>query len=323
MVENRLKKFYYLFKLMEIFIEKKEISVYDDEVRAKLDNCSIKTLERYLKDLESMYDHIITIKRGKKKVWKLIKVSDIIEEFIKNSNDLYTLFELAREFDPTIFKELEQNTLKKLSSNESIFIFKNSIMEEIKEEKTKAIFNDLKQAVRNKEYRDIHYYYDKDIYLKDVKPIKLAFLDNNWYLAAVTKEDKFRFLRLSFIKKVQKRYTQGRFQKANIQPFLDFLKNVQNSMTHFGVPPKTAILQAKPQIAKYFKKGMKPYFPSQQFIKELDDGSVLFSIDYTQNLEILPFIQKWLPNLIILKPLELKNALLDNIYKSIQNYAQS
>jgi len=89
-------------------------------------------------------------------------------------------------------------------------------------------------------------------------------------------------------------------------------------MTLFGVTPKTAKIKANPNIAKYFKKGMKKFLSSQKFEKELKDGSVIFSVTYTQELEVLPFIQRWLPDLIILSPEELKTTYKEKLKKMIE-----
>jgi len=65
---------------------------------------------------------------------------------------------------------------------------------------------------------------------------------------------------------------------------------------------------------------MKKFLPSQTFKKRLDDGSIIFTINYTQELEILPLIQKWLPDLIILKPQELKDAYIKKLNDTILNH---
>lgn len=77
-------------------------------------------------------------------------------------------------------------------------------------------------------------------------------------------------------------------------------------MTLYNIPKHIARLKAVGNAIKYFDKGMKPFLASQKFEKTLEDGSVVFTIEYTQDLEILPFVQKWLPNLIVLEPKELK-----------------
>ena len=69
---------------------------------------------------------------------------------------------------------------------------------------------------------------------------------------------------------------------------------------------KTAYLKASPKVAHYFKKNMKQFFPSQEYIKTINDGSVEFSIKSTQPMEILPSIKQWLPEITIIKAQELK-----------------
>jgi len=308
-----------LFKLMERFLTQKEISSYDEALLQEF-KCDKKTLERYLKDIESLYSHIITIKQSRKKVWKLVSVSDIFAEFIKNSEDISQLFLMAQEFDPYIFKELEQGTLSKLAkSDENVFLFKNSIMEEIQSSKEKAIFKKLKSAIANFEYRDIVYRYNETIIHKNVKCIKLVFIDNNWYLILVDEAQKLLFRRLSFIIEVHYA-SKTAFHKKDIKPYLDFLKTVQNAMTLYGVEPKRATIKATPMVAKYFDKDMKIFLPSQNFKKKLADGSVLFTLNYTQELEILPLIQKWLPDLIIVEPPELKEAYVKKLQSTLEHY---
>jgi hypothetical protein len=53
---------------------------------------------------------------------------------------------------------------------------------------------------------------------------------------------------------------------------------------------------------------MKKFMSSQKFFEKVDD-EVVFTLEYTQELEILPFIKRWLPDLIILEPKELKDRL--------------
>lgn len=48
-----------------------------------------------------------------------------------------------------------------------------------------------------------------------------------------------------------------------------------------------------------------------------NDGSVVFSVDYTQVLEILPFVKQWLPELEILEPKELKDAYAEDLRKAL------
>lgn len=308
-----------LFKLMERFLVQKEISSYDEDIIDEF-ACDQKTLERHLKDIESIYAHIIVIKRGRQKVWKLVSVSDIFNAFIQNSEEISQLFLMAQEFDPEILKELEKGTLSKIAKNdENVYLFKNSIMEEIQSQETKVLFRNLKQAIKNNEYRDMVYAYGDSKAYKNIKCLKLVFMENNWYLVFINEEKKLEFARLSFIEKVTYA-AKNSYQRKDIEPYLDFLKNIQNAMTLYGVKPKEAIIKATPHIAKYFEEHMKKFLPSQTFREKLEDGSVLFSVRYTQELEVLPFIQKWLPDLIIMEPKELQEAYKNKLESSLKNY---
>ena len=312
------KKTQALFKLMEHFLIQKEISSYDERILDEF-GCDKKTLERYLKEIEELYTHIVTIKRGHKKVWKLVSVSDVFEEFLKNSDDLSDLFLMAQEFDPSVFKELERGTLAKIAKDDEVFLFKNYIMEDLQSMESKAIFKNLKQAIARHEYRDIVYVYNNEVMHKNLKCIKLLFINNNWYLVGVDDEKHLHFRRLSFIKEV--RYSKkNSFQKHEVKVYLEFLSSVQTAMTLYGVTPKKATIKALPCVAKYFKKGMKKILPSQKFIKVCDDGSVLFSLAYTQELEVLPLIQKWLPDLVVVAPQELKEAYAKKLEEAFKNH---
>jgi len=313
------KKTKALFKLMERFLIQKEIS-NNDAYLLDAFACSYRTLERYLNEIEESYDHIISIKKGHRKVWKLVSVSDIFEEFIKNSEDLSQLFLMAQEFDPEILKELERGTLSKVAKNdENLFLFKNSIMEEIQSDEAKELFKTLKRAIKNHEYRDIVYHYDKESIYKNEKCLKLIFIDNNWYLVVIDGEGVLRFRRLSFIFAV-KYSNKSSFQTKEIEPYLEFLKNVQNAMTLYGVEKQVATIKATPTIAKYFDEGMKKFLPSQTFKSKEEDGSVVFTLEYTQPLEVLPFVQKWLPDLIIVESLELKEAYRKKLLSALEQH---
>jgi len=64
---------------------------------------------------------------------------------------------------------------------------------------------------------------------------------------------------------------------------------------------------------------LNSFLSSQKFIEKQDDDSIIFTVDYTQNLEILPFIQSWMPNITIVEPQELKEAYLKKLQEAVNN----
>ena len=95
--------------------------------------------------------------------------------------------------------------------------------------------------------------------------------------------------------------------------------NLQNAMTLYRVEPKIATLKASKFIARYFEDGMKKFLSTQKFKEKLEDGSIIFTIKYTQPMEILPLIQKWMPDLTIIEPQELKDEYIKKLNQAIKN----
>ncbi|WP_151899678.1 WYL domain-containing protein [Sulfurimonas hydrogeniphila] len=305
----------YIFLLEEFERrQNKTLDAYDEVLLYEL-NLSPKQLGRLLDELKQHFDNIEKFKNGKKNIYKLIKPIDIFTEAFKNSNEIGWLLQMAHEGDPEIFKDLEKLTKK----DKHLYMFKNTPFEDISNLESKQSFSRLKRIIEAREYAKLTFMYDETVY-DNLKCLKLVFMDNNWYVAYADSEDKLRFGRISFIKRVDFGSRVGHFQPSSVQKHLNFLENeVQNSMTLYGVEKKVATLKALTPIAKYFKKDMKKFLTSQTFLEELADGSILFSVTYTQELEILPFVQKWLPDLIILEPQELKEAYEKKLQNGIKN----
>jgi len=314
------KKVLALYKLIKLFVERKELTADDPYILNMLE-CSQRTLERYFKELQDIYGHIITIKRVRKKYYKLVSISDIIEEFIKHSDDISELLQMAREFDPEILKDLEKSTLKKLATKDnSIFVFRNYTMEGLSDPKVKEYFNYLKGAIKKDKSLNISYKLGKEsFFFSGAKPLKLVFINNNWYVAIVYDKKELQLLQLNFITDISKSNLKVKIEYKDLESYLSFLKYIQSALTLYGKAKKVAKIKATPNVAHYFREHMKKLLPSQKFIKECEDGSVIFSLEYTQELEVLPLIQKWLPDLIILSPKELQRAYIKKLQTTLEN----
>lgn len=142
--------------------------------------------------------------------------------------------------------------------------------------------------------------------LIDAKCLKIVFTDSNWYLAIEDAEGNFRLLRVAFIVSLSK--SSKKYEEKILKEYETYFNKIQNAMSLPSKPTQIALLKASPKVAIYFKEGMKLFFPTQKFKKKLEDGSVIFSIDFTQDMEILPFIKKWLPDIEILEPKDLRET---------------
>ena len=283
--------------------------------------CSTRTLKRYLETLNDKYGLKQTILDRVTYYSLETKVSNVVHEYLSTSEDMTWLIQMINSSDRTLFSKLEEDTKERLenilSSEKDIFLYQNSPFELLERKEHNQVFRALKSAVKNNEYRDIHYEYNNYVVLEEVQCLKLIFMENNWYVAVATKAKKVLFLRISFIRKIE--YSSKiSYQSKQLDLYRDFFKTFQNPMTLFGEKKQTAHLLASPKVAKYFKADMKKLLTSQKFIEERSDGSVEFTLEYTQSMEILPLIKKWLPDLKILSP----KILDDEFRASLEAYLQ-
>ena len=275
-----------------------------------------RAFKRLLEHLKDRYPQIQTQKIGTTTYYFLEQDSSkIFYEYISTSEDISWLVQMISENNRGLFNKLEEDTKKRLSNiltrEKDIFLFHNSPFDTFKTEKSKIIFNSLKEAVKNNQYRDIHYNFNNYKVLKDTKCLKLIFMENNWYVAVTTyieNSERLLFLRVAFIKEVKKS-NRNRYQASQLKKYEEFFKTFQNPMTLFNVQKSKAHFLASSKVAKYFKPNMKKHFLSEKYIKENSDGSVEFTVEFTQAMEVLPFVKKWLPDIKIISPKHLKEQL--------------
>lgn len=320
------KKIFHIFTLMAKLADGMELYAQDRNLSSELD-VDERTLRRYLDDIHQLYNDIVLTEKKSKEfaerkvtVYRVVDpkkdVSDVLRFFLENDNDLGWVLQLLQEQDPTLLdnagdaKEAIENAIKKESD---IFLFNSRPFEMLQDPLLQNIFKNLKSAVSRHEYRNVDYHSGEFKQYRDVKCLKMIFTQNNWYLAGETEDERFKWFRISFIKNVS--YSRkNSYQKSVLGKYTDFFEHFENAMSLHGVPLMTAKVKALHHVARYFDEGMKPFFKSQRFICKHDDGSVDFSIDYTQPLEILLIIRQWGSSLQILEP----QALIDAYVKDLE-----
>jgi hypothetical protein len=292
----------------------KKLTAYDNALKERL-KLSPRQIDRLLAELADEFDNIVLLDGTRKKIYHLVRPIDLFVEAFDKSDEIGWLFSMAHDGDPEVFKELEEFT----SESKHIYKFKNTPFEDVTTLEQKDIFKKLKRAVQNREYIKMKNKFS-DIEYDNLKCIKLLFIDNNWYLAFIDEDEKLRLSRVSFIHRVDYATKINSFQPSSIAKQMEFLDNkLQNAMTIYGENTKIATLKATGFIARYFEDGMKKFLSTQKFKDKLEDGSIIFTVEYTQYIEILPFIQSWMPNLTILEPQELKDEYLNKLKETITN----
>ena len=220
------------------------------------------------------------------------------------------------EYVNDILNKYEKEVSRQLREDSDVFLFRTNPLEVLQDEPSKRYLSELRNAVINREYRDIEYkYIDKKEILINTKCLKIVFTDGNWYLAIEDAAGNFRLLRAAFIVSLSK--SSKNYQSKILYKYKTHFNKIQNAMSLPSKPSQRAILKASPKVAIYFQKGMKLFFPSQKFKEILGDGSVTFTIDFTNDLEILPFVKRWLPDLEILEPQSLRDVFREHIKISL------
>ena len=171
------------------------------------------------------------------------------------------------------------------------------------------LLKDLENAVHNRRYLKVNYktINGSEIYL--LKPYKIVFMNENFYLASENPDDRYRFtmLRISQINSVE-------LQKEQFHHNYDikeFIKHLQTPFplykTQFREHLIKVIVQVNKNQVKYFK--LKKHLPSQTIEKENEDGSAVFSFTVTQEKEMEEIVKKWIPDMKVIEPLSLKNKI--------------
>jgi predicted DNA-binding transcriptional regulator YafY len=300
--------------LLEHLYKEAMADPHDTHLQEKIDNLSAKQITRDLRALAARFDSIVETKEGRRVVFKLVKPVDILAEAFKSDKlGLGMLFEMAKAGMPDIFDEFTDVALR----TNKPYLFFHTPFEDIETLENDDNFKSLKNAVERHEYRHIFLKGGKSF--KDVKPVKLIFSEGNWYIAYVDGKE-LRMSRINFIDKVVYATKNG-YRPSEIEHYLSWLETkFQNPFSRYDKKRKTATLYARPNIAFYFQEGMKRFFPTQRFLEKTEENGVRFSVDYTQPMEILPFIRRWMPDLIIEAPQELVDAHKESLRKALDVY---
>ncbi len=70
------------------------------------------------------------------------------------------------------------------------------------------------------------------------------------------------------------------------------------------------------EVSRFFIR--KPLSNTQRVIKQYDDNSMEIEVIITDMMEIIPTIQKYMPYIQVIEPLELKNEVIKNINKYLK-----
>jgi predicted DNA-binding transcriptional regulator YafY len=267
----------------------------------------IRTIQRDLKILKEFFPNIIQTKKG---CYKLLSNHEL-KAIFDDPKEVKSLIEILSLIDSDSLTLLKDKKFDYLKSNYSkIYYFFENPIEDLKKLK---FLEELKDAVLFQKYCDIVYEERDRKDLKDIRPYKILYAKNNWYLAAHTNNYKlnygFKRFRINFITDVK---IKSKTFKKDIE-IVKHIENFQSLFEDFKTPQYEVILEASPNIERYFR--VKKYLKSQKILEQKEDKSLLLSFKINNDMEIIPLIKTWLPDLKVISPTSLREKILEDIEK--------
>ena len=285
------------------FIKNEELS---SKELAKYYNTTSRTIIRDIEKLNSFLDNSI-VPNHQTKLWKYAKDGKSVllnedEHLILNILD-QACIEQGAEFHASALKLFD-----KFQDSLHNTIYNNIDSEDI--EGIKPLLAKVENAVFTKNKISLTYK-NKD---KIVEPLKLANFDGYWYLIVQDEMDSriksFYFKDISNIK-----ILNDVFMLNNNSIELK-LKNAINTYFRVDSIPYEIKIFVDKDIAHIFKR--KPISKTQTILKTYNDGSFDLSVIITNDMELIPRIQQFIPYLKIIEEDENSKRIVKTILENLK-----
>ncbi|RLA84292.1 MAG: hypothetical protein DRG78_01905 [Epsilonproteobacteria bacterium] len=203
---------------------------------------------------------------------------------------------------------------KKINELNNIYEFKNKPFENAKSDS--KIFKILERNIKNQKCIIIEYPVEDKLQKIEVKPYKILFINENFYLACEIEHEDYSFsmYRISKIKTIEdisktfhKNLDIDNFIKDIQTPFSIYQNNYKENQVE-------VIVEVDSKKAFFYKS--KKHLKSQEIIETKENGNLIVKFTVTQELEIEELIKKWIPYVKVIEPLSLR----DKIYNELSAY---
>jgi len=170
-------------------------------------------------------------------------------------------------------------------------LYRVSSLEKIDDFKDEIVL--IKYAIKQKQEIECSYRDKRRI----LQPLKILNFDDFWYLINFDTQYKdIRKYHLNSIKDIKLLDSSFEVDTNSLKKF----NNAINAWFKPDIEPYVVILYVDSIIAKYFKR--KPISKTQRLLKTYKDGSVELELFITDDMEIIPTIQKYLPHIKVIEP---------------------
>ncbi len=273
---------------------------------------SEKTIRRDLDVIKEYFPNAFELIRGAKGERSCYKA--LTNNSIENLLNPETLSLLVQTFSmaqrSNLFEMFQINSddknilEKKISETNKLYSFKNKPFETKKDDF--AIFKALESAIKFQKYINITYIVGNEKKVFEVKPYKIVFMQENFYLACEIETEtlEFAMYRISKITTIED--TSKTYQR-NPQ-ISDFIDDIQTPFARYSSNYKSKLIEVLLEVdsSKAFFFKAKDHLKSQRILETKENGNVLVQYKVTQEMEVDQLIKSWLPNIRIIAPISLK-----------------
>jgi predicted DNA-binding transcriptional regulator YafY len=240
---------------------------------------NLRTIQR---DINVRLAFLPLIKEGSKVSLESSALGRLTISDIRNFANVCGVKELFPSLDNSFITAILSNTY-----NSSYLIKGHNYEDKIDVQPLMTKFNDYiaSHSLVNFNYKGKEY--------KNVQPYKLVNAKGIWYLAAVDKE-KLKTFHLAKITNQLKLFEQFE-PNNNIHEIIE-----KEDGIFFSEDKMEVVLKASARIAHYFKR--RSILPNQVIEKELESGELIISVKVAQEIQIIPLIKYWIPELDVISP---------------------
>ncbi len=204
---------------------------------------------------------------------------------------------------------------KKIKEYKNTYEFKNKPFENSSTDMT--LFKKLEQAIYHKKELHIEYVVFSKVKSMEVKPYKIIFMNENFYLACEVEHKDYTFSLFRVSKIISAEFTKRTFYQN--REIVKFIVDMQTPLARYRPNYKEHLVEIMVEVSKskaqYFKA--KKHLASQKIIEEKDNGNLILSFIVTQTLEVEETIMKWIPHIRVVSPIALKHSIEDKLKKYI------
>ncbi|MFA6636913.1 MAG: transcriptional regulator [Candidatus Omnitrophota bacterium] len=271
-------------------------------------NVSYRTVQRDLQLLGLAGFPVVTFEKGQHTFSDGFSLKRI-EMSGEEASLLSFLYEIASSLGEN-FEESFRGILKKVLAKECDSPFYVKIPEGVKLDKKIPFVKDLEKAIESSNVIEMDYVKPEGEKRLRIHPLKIMFFDGFWYLLArIEGKDWIVKLRLENIRNLK--VMEDTFDEPeNLKTMLEESVNIWFSENR----NKKVVLHIDKDVVRYFKQ--REYFPLQKIKKENKDGSLVVESMVSDYMEVIPNIMRWIPNVKVISPGELK----ETVKKRIEQY---